>query len=221
MKAILTGDIIKSTQLNSQRRKELYSSFSDLSNILQKHYSNEIIPFQLSNFRGDSWQLVVEKVEKSPEIAVFVRAFFRYTFSKEKLDTRIAIGIGEVDFIPPENISGGDGRAFFLSGSLLDSLRTKNMGIRVQGYYKKNGFTYDGLQTVIELLDIIISDWNSSQCQVVFWAMQNLNQTEIAKNWQPQPIKQSSVSYNYKKANWKTITESLRFCENAIHYLTE
>jgi len=216
MKAVITGDIVKSTSLSPSKREELYRSFKSISDLIQNKYSPDIVPYPLSNFRGDGWQLVIDRPEKTLEIALFLRTYFRFTFGTEKIDTRIAIGMGEINFSPSENVSAGDGPAYTLSGRLLESLTRTCMGLDIDLTGKEKNPVYLGLQNTVILLDLLVTKWSASQCQAVFWALQHKKQAEIAKSWQPTAITQASVSYNLHSAGWDQIDLILENFETTV-----
>lgn len=214
-RAVLTGDIINSSTLNQQERQELYEAFPRLSALLRERYPDEI-HYNISNFRGDGWQLVVNHPRKVLEISLFIRTYIRFAITEKKIDSRVAIGIGGVDFIPEGNVSAGYGSAYTVSGHLLEALAAhQRMAL---------GFSMDQLSIahgaavmLVELLDSVVTTWGASQCQAVFWALQGLTQTQIAARWQPQPITQPSVSSNLNRSSWLTIRKSLVFFEDLMN----
>jgi hypothetical protein len=217
-KAVLTGDIIGSSRLTSPRRKLLYESFAFLSNALQERYPREI-PYSISNFRGDSWQIVCSQPRKALEVGLFIRTYLRFTFKSEKLDTRLAIGIGRISFIPPENISAGDGEAFTLSGHLLDAMESGCMAIALpEG---SDPVVSTALASLVSLLDYLPTSWSASQAQAVFWSLHGYKQEEIAGHWQPAPITQASVSAILKRAGWSLVKKSLSAFEILMAALEE
>lgn len=216
--AVLTGDIVRSTILKNDRRKDLYETFPTLSMLLRNQYPQEVT-YNISNFRGDGWQLIVNQPQKALEISLFFRTYIRFMFRQEKLDTRIAIGIGPVNFIPPENVSAGDGTAYTLSGHLLESLSSNRMGIDIDLEQKELNPIFPGVQNALNLLDHIVTGWSPSQCQAVFWALQHYRQEEIGQKWLPEAISQSSVSNNLKSAGWANLALNLLYLEKAIEFL--
>ena len=207
--AILTGDIVRSAGLTEKRRVLLYEAFKTLSELLIEKYSREVVPFDLKNFRGDGWQLLVDRPEFSLDIALFIRSYIRFTFALEKLDSRLAIGIGSIDLAPSENISAGDGAAFMLSGHLLDTLSASRMGIVFED--SNLALVQNGLLNNLQLLDIFVKKWSPAQSQAIFWALQKLNQKEIAGKWIPKPITQAAISKNLKAAHWEQVKSSLQY----------
>ncbi|MBA4375286.1 MAG: hypothetical protein C0401_03820 [Anaerolinea sp.] len=212
--AVLTGDIVGSTKLEADRRLFLYKTFPVLSALLKEKYPEEI-SYRISNFRGDGWQIIVNHPKKAFEISLFIRTFIRFTFRTEKLDTRIAIGIGPIQFIPDDNVSAGDGPAYTISGRLLESFTSNCMGIGFTA--ARSELSAKSVESMVTLLDHIITSWGPGQCQAVFLALQSLTQAEIAGRWTPRPIKQSSVSKSLKTAGWEQVKLGISAFEDLVN----
>jgi len=211
--AIITGDIVGSSKLNAERRLILYKTFSTISDILIEKYPNDI-SYKISNFRGGGWQLVVNSPKKSFEISLFIRTFIRFKFHAEKLDTRIAIGIGPVQFIPEDNVSAGDGPAYLISGHLLESFSTNRMGIGFST--PRDDLNRESLASLVLLLDLIISTWGPGQSQAAFLAIQGFTQNKIAEQWWPNSISQPAVSKSLKTAGWEQVNSCFSIIERLI-----
>jgi hypothetical protein len=211
-KAVLTGDIIRSSEMQPTRRQELYNTLNELSRLLKQNYPQEV-PYALSNFRGDGWQVVCLAPERSLEVGIFIRSYLQHAFRTEKLDTRFAIGIGSTHFIPVENVSAGDGEAYTLSGKRLDSLTNENIAAAFPPQRHELQIAVDGMLT---LLDFVISGWSPSQVQAVFLALHGYRQDEIAAHWTPAPITQASVSSILKAAGWSRVRKSLASFEQLV-----
>ena len=94
LKGIITADIIGSTSIDADARGELPELINQLTDELQ-----EVSQIQVEIFRGDSFQVMVQDVEKTPLVAVLLRAGLRKSELRSKtkiLDARMAIGIGKV-----------------------------------------------------------------------------------------------------------------------------
>jgi hypothetical protein len=202
--AILTGDIVNSSGLSSDRRHYLYETLQALSTLVKQKYPREV-PFDLAKYRGDGWQLLVSPPKEAFEISLFMRTYIRYQFDQEKLDTRIAIAIGSIDFAPSDNISEGYGVAFTESGKLLDSLKEYRMGVSL--LQNTDQMLNRLAKTLLRTSDTLISAWTPAQCQAVHLALYRLTQREIGKRWKSGPIAQASVAKHLKSANWDLIKE--------------
>lgn len=211
--AILTGDIVRSSNLTGNRRYDLFKSLQDLSGMILRHYPQDV-RFGMSKFRGDGWQLLIDRPQKFFEISLFIRTYIRIQFKEEKIDTRIAAAIGSVDFIPENNISEGYGAAFNESGKILDGLKQYRMGIALA--------TDTGarctrlLDALIRSYDTIITSWTALQCQAVHFSLQGLTQAEIGKRWQPKPIEQVTVNQHLAAAKWGLIKDGIAVFETEI-----
>lgn len=216
--AVLTGDVINSSKLIQPERQYLFEAFPKISAVLQKLYPGDVS--HISNFRGDGWQLIVNKPYKSLEICLLIRTYLHFAITNKVIDSRIAIGVGNVDFVPAGNVSAGYGSAYTISGHLLEGLST-NQRMKLGFDTNKQPFIHATASTLVELVDAIITSWGSSQCQAVFWALQGFTQTQIAERWLPAPIKQPSVSNNINRSAWPTIRKTLAFFEQVIDRLAE
>jgi len=212
-KAVITGDIISSSKLRQVGRVALYQAFSDVSNLLKQNYPLNVI-HDLSNFRGDSWQAVCMRPEKSLEIGFFIRTYFRFMFKADKLDTRFAIGIGSTNFIPEENVSAGDGEAYTRSGHMLDTMTIERMAVILPP--ESGEVLQSAIDGMMGALDFIITSWSPSQAQAVFLALHGYKQEEIASRWSPAPITQASVSAILKTAGWVHVKKSLAAFEKLV-----
>ena len=65
------------------------------------------------------------------------------------------------------------------------------------------------VDSLVGLLDFIITAWSPSQCQAIFLALHGYKQEEIAHHWSPAPITQASVSTILKTAGWVHVKKSL------------
>jgi hypothetical protein len=119
--AVITGDIVSSTKFPETERLKLHDVMVQGGETLCRIFPLAM-PWNLEIFRGDSWQLVVTDPSLSLRIALFYRAFLRAHLEEFKVDSRLAIALGTIDFIPHNRISAGDGQAFQKSGHLLEKM---------------------------------------------------------------------------------------------------
>lgn len=216
--AILTGDIVRSSSLPNQRRLDLFQSLHELSGLIQQQYPADVRS-GLSKFRGDGWQLLVEHPQRFFEISLFIRTYIRALFKPEKLDTRIAIGIGSVEFVPEHNISEGFGIAFTESGKKLDQLKNYRMGITIA---TQNGERYSPLfDALLRSYDTVITSWTALQCRAVHLALQDLTQVEIGRRWKPKPIDQPTVNKHLAAANWGLIKDGIEILNTETEKILE
>lgn len=110
-KAVITGDIVRSEFIGLDKRGELLKALQQVCEELQK-----FSPMKMEIYRGDSFQIVMERPEVSLKVATLIRSYLiSKTPQGEKniWDARISIGIGEIDYVST-SIVVSDGEAFRL-----------------------------------------------------------------------------------------------------------
>jgi len=177
---VITGDIIKSSNLLMGQRDSLLTELKNLgkeiSQKLDEQFSFEII-------RGDSFQAQLSSPYLALKIAILIRAGLRSkTINKEKLreawDARIAIGIGTYDFIR-ENINESDGEAFRYSGHLLESMKKSDERISIKTPWNEIN---EELEIECKLADALISKWTYKQSEAIYlYWIGTITQIELAE----------------------------------------
>ena len=213
IRAIITGDVIHSTRMSVEHRNWL---FKEITKALKKWDKN--FEMKSETFRGDSFQCLVKKPAEVLKLALIQKTFIRslnpssvYEVSKNNnreikpsviypywiFDARIAIGIGEVDTLS-NRLAASGGKAFELSGHLLDKMKSKKQSFAIATNDKFN----DELQTEFVLLDAIISKTTALQCEVINKKLLGYTEVEIAKQLN---IMQSAVNQRSNSGNWNAI----------------
>jgi hypothetical protein len=197
--AVLTGDLVGSTRLRELDPGAVPRVLREASVDLRLTLHDQM-PLEVDNFGGDSWQVYLP----SPERALWAALYFRACLlaSTPSVDTRIAIGIGAVDYVPSHRVSEGQGEAFEISGRLLRSM-TKTPLMRFGCSDEARQVTWDA---VVQLVDCIIAArWTQPRARAVVGAFHGLKQHDIARLWLERTIKQPSVSGHLDKAGWSAI----------------
>lgn len=175
LKGIITADIIGSTSIDADARGELPELINQLTDELQK-----VSQIQVEIFRGDSFQVMVQDVEKTPLVAVLLRAGLRKSELRSKtkiLDARMAIGIGKVSYIN-EKITLSDGEAFILSGREFDELGKRKLSILTP-----SEDVNAELRVETAFLDDVISHWTRQQSECIYNALlTNAKQYQLASD---------------------------------------
>ena len=115
---------------------------------------------------------------------------------------RLAIGIGEIDYIG-EALSESDGEAFHFSGRALDKLKSKRSRLAIVSDDEFAG----ELKTMAVLVDAIISKTTALQCQVINHKLLGHTEFSIAETLE---INQSSVNQRASSGNWHAIALSVK-----------
>ncbi len=211
---ILTGDIINSSLLSQSERSRLLDFLSKEIGVLP-----ELIPpgakvYGPQIFRGDSWQMAVFPAKNSLDIGIRLRAALKRDFYG--VDTRVAIGIGQVMLLIKEYVSTGLGPAFTLSGNTLDQMADSRILLRTEKDISAQTRTGKSLELIVRYIDEVITDWTPAQARAVLSASMGKDQLNIARDWEPTPITQQAVSAHLIAADWKLLRESINFVEDLI-----
>lgn len=157
---IITGDVIESSAIKLNDRKVLLSTIKTIVDELQR-----LSTLKMELFRGDSFQIMVKNPAEALKCAVLIRAGLKMNTpdkSANRWDARVAIGIGEIDYVS-ESVITSDGEAFRLSGHEFDNLGKKNLAIATP-WNEVN----DELKVSTAFADEIITRWSPSQAQVIY-----------------------------------------------------
>jgi len=128
IKAVLTGDVVKSTRLTTKELSDTRGHV--LAAILEiGRWADGLVIGKPEFFRGDSWQVLLGDPRYFLRTSIFIRAYLR-RFNRE-WDTRIAIGLGAVNQIEHDRISLSSGSAFINSGKQLDAM-SSSLGFSVR-----------------------------------------------------------------------------------------
>jgi hypothetical protein len=209
--AIITGDVIASTRLSVPERRELNVAMSKASTRLRRAFRSAV-PAPVHIFRGDSWQLLVTDPGQALRIALFYRAMLRAGSGSSRLDTRMVIAVGRIDFIPGERIAEGDGPAYRLSGRALESMHRRE---RMRLVYPTHP-AEEELSLVVHLLDGLVSRWSDKQALAVTGALRGWQQETIAKKVWSEPISQQAVAQHLDRAAWSYVESALAYFEKTV-----
>lgn len=165
--AVLTGDLIGSSRFRIQQREEVISNLKDSF----KKISPDIISSPFMVFRGDSFQGVLARPEEALKATLIIRASLlsRFKGKRTRLDARIAIGIGTIDYLPGDQVGEGDGEAFRNSGPELDKMKKGEQNIIVSTPWAEIN---EELRTECALLDALIQRCTKEQAEAILFQIQ-------------------------------------------------
>ncbi len=211
--AVITGDVNASSRMPEKDARQLEL-------LLKKCYQDTLSSLNkaalegFTNFRGDSWQFIVGNPIMAIRSALLFRSFLLvYSDQKleKKLQTSVAIGFGNINFLPNDISLAGGGEAYEVSGKRLDKLRRRMPGMGVSGLGKNDEY----LDSLLGVIDALVRGWTALQAQAVSYALQEFSQIEISKKWSP-PISQQAINKHLKSAGWPAIEPALRWAETTI-----
>lgn len=173
IKAVITGDIVSSSQIIPALRGLLLDCLNTMRDELQA-----ISPFRMELFRGDSFQLLIDQPAAAVEIAMLLRAGLKFHSpgnSGPVWDARTSIGIGEVEFVS-NNVATSDGQAFRFSGRLLDEMSRNRLACSTPWQDVNDEF-----KLTMALADDIITRWTAKQAGMIYLAFgKKLTKKDIA-----------------------------------------
>jgi hypothetical protein len=175
IKAVITGDIVRSEQIELDKRDLLIQVLQETVDGLQSKS-----PMSMELFRGDSFQIVVEKPEMSLEVASMIRAGLKSNTPADSFgvwDARISIGIGTIDY-RGDRVVTSDGEAFKLSGRGLDAMEKSRLVVRTC-WQEVN----EELDAGLAFVDDLITGWSVNQAKTIFLSVgKGLSQANIANS---------------------------------------
>lgn len=209
--AVLTGDIVSSSRVLKEQGDAVFTWLKAGEHKLQTGLPSAVYG-GIDIFRGDSWQLVGQDPVRSLRAALLLRAFL---ISSAGFDSRVAIGVGSIDFLPTEGASSGTGQAYRLSGEGLGRLRKPvRMSAHFPGIVPETQIL--GLNTMLGLMDLQVQRWTRKQAEAVSGALVGLNQQQIAARWLAEPVSQQAISQHLESAGWSQIDQGVRYFENLL-----
>jgi len=217
MYAVLTGDIVDSdTAPASLIAEALHDTYERVQAVYE-----DALPYPISVFRGDSWQMVT-RPPQALAVAVLFRAALRIELQR---DTRIACAIDTVDTLHRNHVTESTGAAFARSGTALDALEAP---YRMRWLLPET--TSPPVQTaasaLADMADHLIIQWTAAQAQAVCLRLSawirntNTSQRALAERWRPEPVTQQAFSKHLQHAHWPRMHDALRQYRNLAPYLS-
>lgn len=200
MKAIITGDVINSREVESEIwKKELQKLFQTIG--------KETKDWQI--YDADRFQLIID-ANKALEFALLIKATLK---AIKPLDARIAIGVGEIENLSDE-ITASKGVAFSYSTELFKDLKKSTLSIKTP-----NDRINQELKTVVDLLTFVLHNWTEKMAEYfkIAYLNQNLNQKQLAKLLELKS--QSTVSSILKRAAYEEILQAILFYQIKLEQL--
>lgn len=156
-------------------------------------------------FRGDSWQVLLEKPENALNLALLIQASL-----VEKLDvrTRAAIGIGTVASVDT-TIATSFGEAFTLSGHALENITGNG---RLSGALPDHaGALGPWFPAILHICGGLAASWTRRQAEAMrLWlSLPSPTHEAIAQRLNP-PVTKQSVGDILASANWHSLHEAMR-----------
>jgi len=199
--SVVTGDIANSTSIAADKRVELIEQVSALiKSWVAKPEDAEI-------FRGDSFQLLFDDVAEALKRSIQIRCWLKSYQDgpgNAPLDARLSIGIGDIAYFG-KSVLDADGEAFHLSGRAFDEMKATQNFLQLSTNDQQLN---NQLNIILNLANIIISQWTKNQAEVIFLLLEGKTQQEMADELK---IAQSAVNNRIKLSRWKEIDKTMRY----------
>lgn len=187
MTSVITGDIVGSRKIKNPEEwmeslKALFRTIGDEPKVWQI-------------FRGDSFQLEVEDVENTLNVAIQIKATIKVI---EGLDVRMAIGIGSKTYDAPKIIES-NGDAFVHSGELFEKMKKQNLALKSPW----KDFDQE-MNLYIELGLLTMDRWTKNSAEIVSLSLKHPNATQKELGLELS-INQGNVSNRQKRSGFEEI----------------
>jgi hypothetical protein len=200
MIAIITGDIINS------RKVDVNQWLTALKLILQK-YGKEPSAWQI--YRGDSFQLKIKPIDAILAVLLIKSSIKQFN----KLDVRIAIGIGEISY-EAKKITESNGTAFINSGECFEQLKKQTLGIKSPW----KDFD-DAMNIMFDLASVTMDNWTNTSSEIIKNALENpeMSQKKLAAKLNKKS--QGTISEGLKRGGFDEIKKLINYYQKEIKKL--
>lgn len=212
MYAAISADIVSSTALSIDETIVLKQRIEDLFLLLEGRYPG----FWGRLIKGDYIECLLPSAKDALRVALLLKTCIKSfpvhdTKGKKLFQTygvRMALGLGNMRLVDREQ-GIMDGEAIYLSGRTLNAMPVSNKQITFL-IGATNKPQESALRTVGILIDALLNNATSRQCEVLYYKLLAKNEQEIANIL---GINQSGVNQHSTSAKWYCIEETLNFWE--------
>ena len=209
---VITGDFIGFSHLPASVRQEMYFVLKNCGSQLSAVFPG-IMPYEIDVFRGDGWQILLTDPVLSLRAALYLRACIKAHAPAEHVDSRLAIGVGPIDYVPDNRVSAGDGTAFRMSGKMIEQMNSPKSGTM---RFSMNGWDQaqlvDGL---VRMAGAFAGLWTAKQALAMTGALQGWDRKQISGLWQP-AISPQAVGKHLERGNWYAVEHGVRGFEEGM-----
>ena len=205
MKAVISADIIGYTKLEPPRANDVLMGLRAFIDDIEGPQIQTNVDVNFKIKRGDAIQGIIYDGSDALRIAIMMKAAVTQIAlgnnTKRRhpdIDIRLAIGLGNIENMRT-TIDESTGEAFTNSGRTLDNMKKEKRTFAIKTPIEE----WDReLETEFKLLEEILSGWNITSAELVYWLLKDYNESEIAKKLN---ISQPAVNQRKKRAGWSGI----------------
>lgn len=161
--AVLTGDLVKSTNVDRQTVEAAFDALKIASGHIRTWPGETDTP-ELERFRGDGWQMLVKRPDHALRAALLCSAVV--SAAGKGSATRIAVGIGPLASLSQSGLGASDGAAFRASGRLLETM-AKRRRLLADAGEAFPGEVARWIETGFDLSGVLAGRWTVKQAQVM------------------------------------------------------
>lgn len=214
VKAVISADVIGSTQLAPAVRKQVTPAIKKALEILRKKGK---VKFGIE--RGDFIQAEIEPGEGLRGVLLLKASLNQIDASSDsslqsnaEVDIRISLGLGNIS-LDRSKPGESDGTAYQLSGRGLDQLKSTRQKLLFQCEAEDIN---QELNTMSKAMEFITDRWTKGSAQVVELFLEGLKEVEIAGRL---GISQPAVNQRKKTAGWDVLQAFLERYDSIINKL--
>ena len=190
MIAVITGDVINSKK--NAPRIWLTPLKKELNSIGKTPKIWEI-------YRGDSFQVVINKAEDALLVAMKLKASLK---AVKGINVRMAIGIGKRTYNAAK-VTESNGSAFVNSGEKFEMLKQQKQNLAIKSDFEQFD---EEINLYLKLALIAMNNWTVNTAEIVSVAMENPDKSQQQLG-QMVGIKQSAISTRLRRAYYEEIME--------------
>lgn len=193
--AVISGDIINSTKLNTEQFDLLLQRLKKLQELI----SSENTLNAHSIERGDEFQTVVHDIEHALRYTIIYRVGIKAL--GKNYDSRISFALASKADLR-ESVSESMGDAFFLSGRGLKTLKSERLFFSAD-----NNELTERFNLLIKYLDKQLTELTSRQCEVLLPMLKHNNGMSLTELADTLDIASATASKSLKASGWQLISE--------------
>ncbi len=209
--AVISGDFIGFSRLSVNTRRGMYGFVKTAGNALT-HAFPGIMPWDVDMFRGDGWQMALSDPVYALRAALFFSACLRFQTRCIPIALRMAIAVGQIDYIPENKVSAGDGSAFRMSGKLLDKIsRIKTPALR---FIMEHHRAAKQLNRIVLQAGRMSGSWTCPQAKAMMTALRHIPDHSGGLSALKYPS--NSGTRNLQSAGWEKILSLIARFEETL-----
>ena len=202
--AVLTGDLIQSTEMSPDLVGEVRRTMDDAAHTVAE-WREGLVVGGPEFFRGDAWQLALGDPRMFLRVALYLRA--RLRAMKPQTDTRIAVGLGPGHV--ERQVSLSTGAAFVRSGRKLDGMEPWRLLAADTGDASE---TMAALDALLAVSGAVAARWKPKQALIASLALdpRGMTQVEMARNL---GMTQQGISDALVSSDYRVLAEAVAWVE--------